>query len=339
MAKTTKTEHSGNAVVYSSPYIPAEWVAAHGFVPSRRSCMNYNRTLFISPPINVEAGVCPYMRGFINQAAGDPGVRAIILTTTCDQMRRGADLINLWTKIPCFLMHVPSSWQTAGVKKLYASELERLGHFLVSLGGIKPCTDDLAAIMLGYEGKREKLLAQQGALSGKSFAEKLACFAETGEVSEGRRQDRRAHKAIPLGFIGSPLTGNHFDLFDVFAAYGADIVVNATETGERVLPARFDVQRLKDEPAQVLAQSYFGAFPDISDRPNDKIFKWMKKKVEDNGIRGIVSIRYVWCDKWHAEVERFRKCLPVPLLDIELNGEEIGARAKNRIQAFMEGLL
>ncbi len=338
MTSAPSTERSRKKVIYSSPYIPAEWIAAHGLEPNRMACLSYDRSLFVSAPVNVEAGVCPYMRGFINQASSDTRVQAIILTTTCDQMRRGADLISLYSHIPCFLMHVPASWETSGVNRLFLRELERLGEFLVSLGGVKPQPDELAATMRTYDEKRKKLMAQQGMVSGKDFAQKLACFAETGNVTDGREQYVPGEKCIPVGFIGSPLTGNHFDLFDVFSEYGASVAFNATETGERVLPARFDLRRLKDEPMHVLAESYFSSFPDIGERPNNRIFMWMKDRVRDHHVRGVVLIRYMWCDKWHAEAQRFRESLSVPLLDIEIDGEQIGERTRNRIQAFMEGL-
>ena len=338
MVRAKRPIGSQKKVIYSSPYIPAEWIAAHGFVPSRRSCVSFNRELFISTPVNVETGVCPFMRGFINQAAWDKDVQAIILTTTCDQMRRGADLINLYTKIPCFLMHVPASWQTIAVDRLFTKELERLGEFLVSLGGVKPEPVDLVSIMLEYQEVRKKLLAQQGISTGKSFAEKLAYFGETGKIKEDAEPYSKGLPQVPIGLIGGPLTGDHFDLFDAFSEQGASVVINGTETGERVLPGRFDLRRLNDAPMQVLTEAYFVSFPDVFERPNNRIFTWMKQVIAARGVRGMVFIRYVWCDKWHSEVQRFREALSIPLLDIELEGEQIGERTKNRIQAFMEAL-
>ena len=301
-------------VIYSSPFIPPEWIAAYGLMPSRRSFIKKDKDLCANSPINIETGVCPYMREFVNQAVDSEDILAIILTTTCDQMRRGADLVNLYTQVPCFLMHVPSSLGSSGVGKLYIKELERLGRFLVSLGGTKPMKEDLACVMLEYENKRKELLSKQRMLSAGDLAN------------------------VPIGLIGGPLTEDHFELFDIFAGHGASVVIDGLETGERTLPAMFDKRCLQDEPMQALAEAYFGFIPDIFERPNNRIFLWMKNEIKDHNIRGMVIIRYVWCDKWHAEVQRFRESLPVPLLDIELNDNKIGEHTKNRIQAFMEAL-
>ena len=45
--------------------------------------------------------------------AGLPAA-AIVLTTTCDQVRYAAAVLEQWGKLPVFLMHVPRTWQTAG---------------------------------------------------------------------------------------------------------------------------------------------------------------------------------------------------------------------------------
>ena len=320
-------------VLYSSPFIPAEWISAHGLVPSRKACVQNDPGM----PVDVVAGVCPYMRSFVNHASGDSDVLSIILTTMCDQMRRGYDFVVQRTGVPCFLLHIPSSWQTAGVHRLYRRELERLGEFLVSLGGSVPESGRLAAVMLDYDRKR-RMLADQGKLTDRQFAEALSRFHETGELPEDREDSGLAAKKIPLGFVGGPLTEYHFDVFDIFNQLGARIAVNGTETGVRTLPARFDRRRLMHDTMDVLSGSYFGTIPEVAERPNDRIFTWVNKEIADHGLRGMVLFRYTWCDKWHGEVQRFREALPVPLLDIELSGERIDERTKNRIQAFMEVL-
>lgn len=308
-------------VVYSSPFIPAEWIAAHGLVPCRRSFVGtrYHQDTSSAGPVSAEAGVCPYMRGFINEAAQEPRAVAIVLTTTCDQMRRGADLLSLHSSVPFFLMNIPSCFGTLRSDALYFAELERLGNFLVTVGGSRVDVTALGEIMLEYETAR-----------------RLVLLRKSEQTAEGARRDPETK--IPVGFIGGPLAEGHLDIFDVFAAQGADVVFNGTESGERVMPARFDLRRIKDEPVKVLAESYFGVIPDVFERPNKRVFAWMEKAVQARKVRGVVFIRYVWCDKWHSEVHRFREALEVPLLDIELDGGCVNERTRNRIGAFMEGI-
>ena len=80
------------------------------------------------------------------------------------------------------------------------------------------------------------------------------------------------------------------------------------------------------------------AIPDVGWRPNHGLFVWLRDHIAARGVRGVVLLRNVWCDLWHAEVARLREWLPVPLLDIDLDGEPAVGRNRTRVQAFMEAL-
>ena len=49
-------------------------------------------------------------------------------------------------------------------------------------------------------------------------------------------------------------------------------------------------------------------------------------------------MRHLWCDKWHAEVQRLKDTLDVPLLDLDVDGGPVALRHRTRVQAFLEGL-
>ena len=67
-------------------------------------------------------GACPLFR---------PDVSGLVLTTTCDQMRYVAAMLEQRGDRPVFLLNVPSTWQTPAARRLYLDELRRLGRFLV----------------------------------------------------------------------------------------------------------------------------------------------------------------------------------------------------------------
>ena len=50
--------------------------------------------------------------------------------------------------------------------------------------------------------------------------------------------------------------------------------------------------------------------------------------------------RYVWCDLWHAELQRMKEWSPVPVLEIDVGCGDHGAwsRLRGRIEAFLEVL-
>ena len=323
-------------IVYSCPYVPAELIAAYGLVPSRILPASSGLT----GPVDVTAGVCPYMRGFVNTACAIPDVRAIILTTVCDQMRHAKDYVDRWTSIPSFLLNVTSTWQVPEAMQLYVSELKRLGRFLESMGGKAPAGQTLWRVMETYDGKRNKLRLLRSNLKARDYSIAIADFGRSGEVRQAAGSRISTSRGIPVGLLGGPLTQRAFNLFDLLERFGGEVVLDGTESGERTMPAPFNSQySLEDDPVEELAQSYFGHIPDVFRRPNSELYKWFGREVDARGIRGVVLVRHVWCDKWNAEVSRIREWLKISMLDVDIDGEPSSmARNSGRIQSFMETL-
>ncbi len=128
-------------------------------------------------------------------------------------------------------------------------------------------------------------------------------------------------------------------LFDIVEECGGRIVLDATETGQRGRPEAFDRRRLAEDPLMELAQAYF-RIPDASRRPNSELYQWLKDQLARTDAHGILFHHYVWCDKWHAEFERLKEWIKLPMLrlDSEGEGEMDSARVRNRIYAFVEAL-
>ncbi|MFH1717717.1 MAG: 2-hydroxyacyl-CoA dehydratase family protein, partial [Planctomycetota bacterium] len=114
-------------IIYTCPYVPAEWIAAHGLRASRLLLNGADSALGLA---RIE-GICPYVRSFIGEVMGNTHAGAVVVTTVCDQMRRGFDILTARCELPGFLMNVPSTWQSPAAQKLYMDELKRLGRFLV----------------------------------------------------------------------------------------------------------------------------------------------------------------------------------------------------------------
>ena len=246
-------------VIYTCPYVPAEWIAAHGLKPCRivphsngtNSCM-----------VRTE-GLCPFVRDFINNLSNENDCIAVF-TTLCDQMRRGYDIVSTRLETPAFLLNVPSTWQTVASQKLYLDELKRLGKFLVELGGKTPSNEILSETMLEYEKARKSILEMRYKLSAIQFAETLEQFGEEGPTSVfGNISDNSSHrKGIPLAIVGSPLLRQDFEILELTEQLGGRIVFNATENGERGLCGSFNQRKLKDNPFLELTDTYFNTIQD-----------------------------------------------------------------------------
>ncbi len=325
-------------IIYTCPYVPAEWIAAHGLRPSRIIPDAAGST---GPVVPIE-GVCPYVRGFVNEVITGTQASAVVVTTVCDQMRRAFDIVVRKGKLAAFLMNVPSTWQSVAAQKLYLDELKRLGRFLIGLGGESPSTDALVKIMLEYDTARTSILAARGYLTSRRYSEAIARFNRDGKsgITRDITDKKPLTDGIPLLIIGGPLLREDFEILDVVENSGGRIVLDATETGERGMCAKFDRRRLRDDPLMELANAYFGGIQDAFRRPNSELYNWLKREIAARGARGIVFHRYVWCDIWHAELRRLKDCIDLPVLDIDTAGdnETYKHRTENRIRVFLEML-
>jgi len=288
-------------------------------------------------PVADREGTCPFMRSFMNTADSYAGVAGVVLTTMCDQIRRAKDLLDLKSSMPTFLMNLPATWQTAHTHQLYFSELKRLGRFLASIGGEPPTRELLCNTMDKYDKARKLIRSLGGQLTGRQLLTTILKFHNTGRVSLQPANTPTTEK-ISVAFVGGPLSIQDCSLFDYVEEFGGRVALDATETGERTMPAPFDRGRLRDNPLMELTDAYFGTIPDVFRRPDSALYKWLQQEIRAREIRGVVLLRYVWCDLWHAESHRMKEWLDVPFLDIDMNEEHPEVRNRTRIQAFMESI-
>lgn len=293
-------------ILYTCPFVPAEWIAAYSLTPMR----------IVPAPAGPDArsgltaGVCPFAAAFIHATSTTPA-RAVVVTTVCDQMRRSAEIIEARCETPVFLMNVPATWQTAAAR-LYRDELARLGRFLETLGGTEPTSEKLTETMLHYDSLRAK-----------------------------RRTDgeNARPKGIPLILTGGPLRSTDFEIFDLVEQAGGTIVLDATAGGEMTMAPPFDRARLAGDPMGELIDAYFGRIPHAMRRPNSQLHEYLNRELTARGARGLIYRRYQWCDTWHGEAGRLKDSLPAPVLDLVAGDDESDrAYLLTRIQAFVEML-
>ncbi len=322
-------------ILYSCPYIPAEWISAHRLQP----CRVLPASEAGAPGWAQAAGVCPYVAGFVARAESETQAAAVIATTLCDQMRRSIELLRRPDHGPVYLFNLPSTWQQPGAHALYRAEVERLGRFLVTLGGVSPAQEELATVMSAYDRTRAEIHACRSLLGAREYASLLADYHEHPPTLPAYRTAAVTPTGIPLALVGVPMMCDSFALFDSIAAAGGRVVLLATENGELSLPDRFDPVRLKEDPLGELTRGYFAAIPHAFRRPNDQLYDWLARLLPERQAAGIIFLRYRWCDLWQAEMQRMKEWTRLPVLDLDLGGEGgLAARSETRLRAFLEML-
>jgi benzoyl-CoA reductase/2-hydroxyglutaryl-CoA dehydratase subunit BcrC/BadD/HgdB len=315
------------AIAYCSPFVPAEWIAAHGFRPLR--------IIPDGAPTPATEGACPFAKAFIC-AATEPGTAdAIVMTSTCDQMRRAAEFTGRRTNVPVFLLGVPVTCGTSTAQRMYHNELGRLGRFLVTLGGAPPSHETLITQMIRYDAARSALRQSRPFICAKAFAQAIE---QLGESPSGPTPSQQSSNGIPIAIVGGPVSHGDRFIYDLIEHAGGRVLLDATETGTRTLPEAFDRRRLNDDPLLELADTYF-RIPDVFRRPNDGLYQYLRDNLADKVIRGVILVRCLWCDLWHAEFPRLREWLNLPSIDIDLTGDTGEApRIRTRIESLLESL-
>ena len=327
-------------VFYASPWVPAEWIKAHGLEPRGL----WFAEGFASQPLALGAGACAFAEAVMELAERQSG-SAVIFTTHCDQLRRGFDVAASLTKSPLFLFNLPATWQTAVAGKLFTAELERLGRFLVELGGHAPSAERLNHILMEYQSARNRLLEAGARLSAREFVEALARFYGDGSVGVAQESRQVRVGGVPLALVGGPLPRSQWQLLDVIENAGGRVALNAVEPGERNLwhssppVASPGTTGADGELLESLAKTYLDHCIDVFQRPNTRLYDWLRERLTARRARGIVLWHYVGCDLWRAEAQPLREAfgLPVLLLDAAQAAAD-SLRNAGRIQAFLESL-
>ena len=369
-------------VFYTSPWVPPEWIKAHGLEP-RGIWLARD---FACEPLPLAAGVCAFANAAVRLAERQAG-SAVIFTTHCDQLRRGFDTVAGAAAPRVFLFNLPVTWQTPVAERIYADELRRLGRFLVGLGGHAPVVAVLVEIIMQYSRARQRLLEAASWCPARAYAEAVARFHLDGSVHlPPENGDHRATgmSSIPLALVGGPLPQSQMPLLDAIEKGGGRVVLNATEAGERglwpaftlaqgcirlqfegsgerggenlsprdqahspgdklspsrkaELDAAVPLQRLPLNAFDLLARGYLTNCVDVFQRPNTRLYDWLRERLTVRQARGIVLWHYVGCDLWRAEAQPMREAfgLPVLLLDAD---EAAPNRNTGRLEAFLESL-
>lgn len=330
-------------VAYSCPFVPPEWIAAHGLRPT----LLVPESLGVDAAAGPTAGVCSFARAAAHAAMMQDGIDAYVATSICDQRRRATELAARRSDKPVFMMHVPAACRTTGSRDLYLAELRRLGQFLVHLGGRAPARDELVWQMSTYSRARATLAHMAEGRSAREVALSFWKLGEDGPTAEQSppwvlQHDRpqASPAGVPILLLGGPLMRDGLALLDVLEQSGARVAVNATENGPASIAAPFRPMRSKRSPLGELARAYYDHIAHPFSRPNVRLYEWLAGALASSRARGILFVRYVWCDLWHAELARLKQWSPVPVVDVDLAAGEdaAGARLKGRVQALMEML-
>jgi hypothetical protein len=167
---------------------------------------------------------------------------------------------------------------------------------------------------------------------------KLAGSPHTTEAAAAETAALRGSaRFVPLALVGGPLPRSEWGVLDTIERAGGRVVLNATEAGERTLMS-LDLNKAGD-PRDMLARRYVQGCVDVFQRPNTRLYAWLKERLTARQARGIVLWHYVGCDLWRAEAPSLREAFGLPVLLLQAEEAQADSlRNAGRIQAFVETL-
>jgi hypothetical protein len=109
--------------------------------------------------------------------------------------------------------------------------------------------------------------------------------------------------------------------------------------GERSLSPAFNYEAGARPPFDALVHGYCDHITDVFQRPNTRLYSWLKSRLVSRHVRGIVLWHFTGCDLWRGEAQTLREIFALPVLLLEAGAEPGAApRELNRLQAFVETL-
>lgn len=283
-------------VLLNSPTIPIPWIVAHGYRPYLLKPMARPEHVCVAG----RAGICAYVTAWASEILTDDQADAIIMVTTCDQMRRAYEVVSEQAKAPCHLFNLPVTWQSVQAIRQYRDEVQRLGCFLADIRGCEP--DETTLLSYLQESNHPEVL--------------------------------NAGTGVPLAVVGPHGPVSNEPWLELLQQIGARVALDCTQPARPV----YDRRTLARDPFNEMVTSWFASITEIFQRPNDRFYQQLKQTLADRPVRGVIVRRFLWCDLWHAEVHRLRQEIDLPILDLELAQWQPSdmQRLATRVQAFVE---
>ena len=320
-------------VFYSSPWVPAEWIEAHGLQP----CGVWFAEDLGWGALPLSAGVCAFSEAVLRFAETHHDA-AVIFTTACDQMRRSFDAFAGSQPARAFLFNLPATWQSPVALRIFRAEVERLGRFLQAHGGHAPTAKNLAQIIerrsqsrkqsagIGAALFRPAICRSHRPVSLGRFSPRARPSAGAGFPRHSARHCRRAVDGVAAGFAGLDRSRRHTDRAERHR-------VRRTQPVASVPAGRIRVTI----PSARSRGGYFENCVDVFQRPNTRLYSWLGERLTARDVRGIVLWVHTGCDLWRAEAQTLRETFRLPVLLLEAEEVSGGSpREAGRIQAFVE---
>lgn len=338
LALARRDSPSNDGTVMIGPYVPREIVEGLGIHCIRLLAKgSQSEESYGTRKLGHE--VCSWCKAMLSAPHFGAG-SFLIGATTCDQFRRFVEAKGRHDNTNPITINIPSTRNPNSLAR-YTSEIKWLAGELSQMNDKMIDTQKFKDICIKRNSIRKKLNMIHGNISSQAFLllnqlEYLMDADEMSDLLDNLEIPGHSPKRIRLMHCGSPMTIEEGDFLQMIENFGAEIVYDASSTGDRNCEIHIETE---GDIIENIAKAYFDATPAIWMRPNSGFYDKMRQKIKENNIQGIIwrSMRY--CDVWNLEAQRAKAFLGLPLLQLDMNYSDIGSgRIATRVEAFVETL-
>jgi benzoyl-CoA reductase/2-hydroxyglutaryl-CoA dehydratase subunit BcrC/BadD/HgdB len=279
---------------------------------------------------------CKAMLSAPNFGAGSFFVGA----TTCDQFRRFIEAKGRHDNTSPITINIPST-RNPNSQTRYTSEIRWLADELAQIFGKVIDTEKIREVCIKRNNIRKKMNEIHKNVSSQAFLllnqiEYLMDADEMLDLLDNLEISNYTPKKVRLMHCGSPMTIEESDFLDMIESYNAEIIYDASSTGNRNCEVQIETE---GDIIENIAKAYFNATPAIWMRPNNGFYDKMIQIIKEKNVQGIIWRSMRFCDVWNLEAQRAKAFLGLPLLQLDMNYSDIGSgRIATRVEAFVETL-
>ncbi len=344
------------SVLYTCSYIPEEIIEAAGLYAYRieaNTNLKSNDSYF---PINF----CPYIKNTANYLLDKKDeIKALILATSCDGMRRLFDIIQSYMpKINLFMLDVPRIVHDDSID-FYSRNLEEMASFLDSTGIGKKITFESLKNAVKIIGEKNSLLYAlkesymhpEGGVSLHDYynALKASMMMETvsfnallkktlSEIGQSDTEDLKKKKNIMV-------MGNYINderLWEILSGLDVQVSMDDICFSHRniVNGIKIDDAKNKEDILHSIATSYLNKPACFRMANLDNKILQTKEYLKEKNIDALIYVSLKFCDTtlyFYPFLKEELKSMNVPSLFLEIeHGKLSVGQIRTRIEAFLE---
>lgn len=336
-------------IAYFCSFVPEEIIYSAGFLPYRPSIDIHKIS---EADLVLHNNLCPYVRNIFEYIHLNQKVfKGIIITNSCDAMRRLNDAIHFETQLDfLYLLDIPRETSQEGIL-YFETQINNLVQSMEQTFSISITKEKLNQAISLYNQRRILImnlfeLQRDYKITGTEVKSILNTVLKSDpeigikalkqyfSTLEAKKVSASFNKGAKIYFYGC--INDKPEILDLVEKAGGNVIREDTCTGYRHFERKVETNL---PPTRAMAERYLMR-PSCArmKNPNHRITE-VVNNIHHLGIDGVIFHSVKFCDYYGFDFSYIKAQTQVPILEIETDYTiKSAGQLKTRIEAFMEKL-